>query len=461
MYLTLQIVSAPNMDALPQRSCTFGIEGGKIGRLPTNEWFIPFDYLHGLHATVRFYNGLFFIEKRGLHRVAVNSPDRDLKTDETYPIRDGDRVFLDEIEVSVKVGPEPPAVAAKPAAAPAIKPATPFYAERTGPGGRQGGLLDSDAKGDSDIDNFLNFGSRSPAPSLTRHESADHQSILHDSVYLTPETTSPSRVQPSGFQPQPALDDEWYKTQYKIPPAPAPPASHNPLFRPPPLPTLSPASTPAPAAFFEPKFPDGRPTVPPRAGDDLAALLQALGLNPRDLMAGEAELIGRALRTAMTGVVSALQVRAEMRSRFRIAEGRRADETLLESSANADDALHRFFRQRAPGTPTLDVAIGGALQEIKFHEFALLDALRTTFDRLIDQFNPETIQERMDSTTIRATRSMLGGKSRHWEAYMELYESISADREDFFRRFCAPEFAGAYQKALEKYHTAARAKRRP
>jgi type VI secretion system FHA domain protein len=456
MYLTLQIVSAPNMEALPQRSCTFGIEGGKIGRLPTNEWFIPFDYLHGLHATVRFYNGLFFIEKRGLHRVAVNSPDRDLKTDETYPIRDGDRVFLDEIEVSVKVGTERPALPAKPAsAAPLIKPATPFYAERTGPGGHQGGLLDPDAKGDSDIGNFLNFGPHTPAPSLTRHESANHQSILHDSVYLTPETTSPSRVQPPGFQSPPALDDEWYKTQYKIPPAPSPP-------RPSP-PALSPPAPPAPGPFFEPQFSDGRTAaaMPAHGGDDLGALLQAVGLNPRDLRPGEAEIIGRALRTAMTGVVSALQVRAEMRSRFRIAEGRRAEDTLLESSANADDALHRFFRQRAPGTPTLDVALGGALQEIKFHEFALLDALRTTFDRLIDQFNPETIQERMDSTTMRSSRSMLGGKSRHWEAYMELYESISADREDFFRRFCAPEFAVAYQKALEKYHTAARAKRRP
>lgn len=452
MYLTLQIVRAPNMEALPQRSCTFGIEGGKIGRLPSNEWFIPFDYLHGLHATVRFYNGLFFIEKRGQHRVAVNSPDSDLRTDETYPIRDGDRVFLDEIEVSVKVALERPPLPPKaPAVTAPSTPATPLYADRTGPGGRQGGLLDPDGKGDSDIDNFLNFGSRAPEPSITRHETANHQSILHDSLYLAPETTSPSRLQPPGFQSQPALDEEWYKTQYKVPPTPTPSApnpttSHTPPFRPPP-----PPAPPAPGPFAAP--------MPPRAGDELSALLQALGLNARDLKPGEAEIIGRALRTAMTGVVSALQVRAEMRSRFRITEGRRADETLLESSANADDALHRFFRQRAAGTPTLDAAMETALQEIKFHEFALLDALRTTFERLIDQFNPETLQERMDETTVRA-RSMLGGKSRHWEAYMELYESISADREDFFRRFCAPEFASAYQKALEKYHNAARAKRR-
>jgi type VI secretion system protein ImpI len=225
------------------------------------------------------------------------------------------------------------------------------------------------------------------------------------------------------------------------------------LFRAPPIEAPSQAT-----------YPDNRPPAPAAGSTgDLAALLQSLGLNPRDLAAGEAELLGRALRTAITGIVSALQVRAEMRSRFRLAtsDGRRAEEAPLESSANVDDALHRFFRQRAQGAPPLDAALGGALQDIKCHEFALLDALRAAFDRLIERFDPQLIQEQMDGMTSRATRSMLGGKSRHWEAYVELYEGIAADRENSFRKIYAPDFAAAYQKALEKYQTAARSKRRP
>jgi type VI secretion system protein ImpI len=458
MYLTLQIVSAPNLEQLPDRSCTFGIEGGKIGRSANNEWCIPFDYLHGLHATVRFYNGLFFIEKRGQHRVAVNSPDSDMKTDGTYPIRDGDRLYLDELEVSVRVGPDRPAAVAK-ASAPAPSSSNPMgmFGDRTAPE-RTGGLLDSDPPGDSDIDRFLNFGAPQSAPSLTRHEAANHQSILHDSVYLAQETTSPSRLASTSLQSQEKLDEDWYKTQLKMPEAPA---------------VVSPPRPP-PAPPIESRYPETRATPPPapietrtsapapRPGDEFTALLQSLGLTPRDLAPGEAELLGRALRTALTGIVSALQVRAEMRSRYRVADNRRSEENLLESSANADDALHRFFRHRTAGAavPAFDTAIGDALQDIKLHEFALLDALRTAFDKLVEHFNPEAIQEQMDNSSIRASRSMLGGKSRHWEAYLELYAGIAADRESFFRKVCAPEFAGAYQQALEKYQTAARAKRR-
>lgn len=567
MYLTLQLVSAPNLEQLPQRSCTFGIEGGKIGRLPNNEWFIPFDYLHGLHATVRFYNGLFFIEKRGQHRVAVNSPERDLKTDETYPIRDGDRLYLDELEVSVRVAAEPPPAPVQPkAAAPKGAAPMPMYPERTNPG-RVGSLLEPDPKGDSDIDAFLNFGAASPAPAVTRHEAASHQSILSDAVYLAPETTSPSRLPQQSFQSQPGLDDEWYKTQYKTPapssppgfanppraapqtaapfdpryaearnPPSAPPAdSRYPDYRTPtPAPPFesrhaeprAPAAPPAfdsryadnragaaPPAFdpryadraaaaspaFDPRYVDRAPAAPPgldpryadrapapspafdsryaetrapivappaqpgRPGEEFAVLLQSLGLNPRDLLPGDAELLGRALRAALGGVVSALQVRTEMRSRFRMAtsDGRRLEETPLEASANVDDALHRFFRQRAPGAPALDLAIAGALSEIKSHEYAVLDALRVTFDRLIERFNPESIQEQIDNSTTRASRSMLGGKSRHWDAYLELYAALAADREDFFRKFCAPEFSSAYKKALEKYQTTMRARHRP
>jgi type VI secretion system protein ImpI len=469
VYLTLEIVNAPNLEQLPQRCCTFGIEGGKIGRLPGNEWFIPFDYLHGLHATVRFYNGLFFIEKRGQHRVAVNSPERDLKTDETYPIRDGDRLYLDEIEVSVRVGLERPP-AAVPKSPPAPAPAqTPMYLERTGPA-RQGGLLDCEPKGHSDIDDFLNLGAKAPAIAVTRHEAANQQSILHDSLYLTPETTAPSRLQQQSFQSGPALDDGWYNqpTQYKTPaPPPAPSPAPQPRPAPPPNYPISnnpPFRTPPVEPPSEARYPENRHSESPVGSTgDLTALLSSLGLNPRDLAVGEAELLGRTLRTAITGVVSALQVRAEMRSRFRVAisDGRRAEETLLESSANVDDALHRFFRQRAAGAPALDAAVGSALQEIKCHEFALLDALRVAFDRLLDQFDPQAIQEQMDNATSRASRSMLSGKSRHWEAYMELYEGIAADRENSFRRIYAPAFAEAYQKALEKHQTAARAKRRP
>ena len=65
MYLTLEIVGQAAARFGSQRRHTFDFEGGRIGRAPDNEWVIPDQYIHSVHAVVRFMSGLFFIEKRG------------------------------------------------------------------------------------------------------------------------------------------------------------------------------------------------------------------------------------------------------------------------------------------------------------------------------------------------------------------------------------------------------------
>ena len=99
MFVTLEIMSGPGFEQLPARQHTFGIEGGRIGRTAGNEWVIPHEFVHREHASVRFFNGLFFIEKRGQNLVAVNAAERDLPTGDSYPIRDGDKLFIDEFEI--------------------------------------------------------------------------------------------------------------------------------------------------------------------------------------------------------------------------------------------------------------------------------------------------------------------------------------------------------------------------
>lgn len=85
MFLTLEITSPQAAKFGSQRLHTFGIEGGRIGRAADNEWVIPDQYVHSIHAVVRFMSGLFFIEKRGQNRVSVNRPDVDLPINEPFP----------------------------------------------------------------------------------------------------------------------------------------------------------------------------------------------------------------------------------------------------------------------------------------------------------------------------------------------------------------------------------------
>src|SRR5215510_8619215 len=132
MYLTFEVIS-PNAAALGAgRRKVFTVDGGRIGRAPENGMVLPGVGVHRHHATVRFINGVFFVEGVGTNGIAINDPDRVLPRNEPYPLKSGDKVFIDEYEVAVTASATAPA---EPAARPARESGRPV-AESTGPGAR-------------------------------------------------------------------------------------------------------------------------------------------------------------------------------------------------------------------------------------------------------------------------------------------------------------------------------------
>src|SRR5262249_37715912 len=70
--------------------------------------------VHRHHATVRFINGVFFVEGVGTNGIAINTPEVVLPRNEPYPLKTGDKIFIDEYEVAVTASATAPA---EPAAA--------------------------------------------------------------------------------------------------------------------------------------------------------------------------------------------------------------------------------------------------------------------------------------------------------------------------------------------------------
>src|SRR5262245_63076717 len=107
MYLTFEVISA-NASALgAQRRKVFTVDGGRIGRAPENQMVLPGVGVHRHHATVRFINGVFFIEGVGTNGIAVNNSDNVLPRNEPYPLKSGDKVFIDELELVVTASAPP------------------------------------------------------------------------------------------------------------------------------------------------------------------------------------------------------------------------------------------------------------------------------------------------------------------------------------------------------------------
>src|SRR3954447_3670756 len=109
MYLIFEVIS-PNGAALGAgRRKVFNVDGGRIGRSAENQMMLPGVGVHRHHATVRFINGVFFVEGVGTNGIAINDPERVLPRNEPYPLKTGDKVFIDEYEVTVTASATAPA----------------------------------------------------------------------------------------------------------------------------------------------------------------------------------------------------------------------------------------------------------------------------------------------------------------------------------------------------------------
>ena len=75
MYLVFEVTSANAASLGAGRRKVFTVDGGRIGRAPENDMVLPGVGVHRHHATVRFINGVFFVEGVGTNGIAINNPE--------------------------------------------------------------------------------------------------------------------------------------------------------------------------------------------------------------------------------------------------------------------------------------------------------------------------------------------------------------------------------------------------
>ena len=124
MNLTLEIVSQNGQSLGPARRKVFGPEGGRIGRSPECEWVIPNPYISRHHATIRWISGTYYVESTGENGVAIGTAQAMIPKLERRPLKNGDRLFIDEFEIAVGldavVGDSSPSSASRSPAGPAV-----------------------------------------------------------------------------------------------------------------------------------------------------------------------------------------------------------------------------------------------------------------------------------------------------------------------------------------------------
>src|SRR5262245_13723982 len=370
MNLILELTGhTPSPDAIRRK--VFGTDGGRIGRAVDCEWVFASPYVSRHHATVRYAEGTFFIESTGENGVAMNSPDAMLPQLERRALKNGDRLFIDDLEIHVVLGESAVSMGVAPGA---LGPA---------PGGALG------APSGAALDPLLNLpGGRSAAPT-SPEVPWNASSSLAD--HFTPPRMTPRALPVAEDWDDAGLDRTPVRS--KAPLQVVPPSRDPDVFA-----ALGADAAVAPGAaagFNAPSAPRtagsmsaGGGSIPAATrpispeGFDIAPLLHALGVDPATLTPAARDTLAVSVRSVLQGLIDLLRARAEFRSQFRLQDTRitLTENNPLKFAINGQDALGWLFGAQERGQLGRAGAFEDAFHDMRCHQLATLAGMRAGFE---------------------------------------------------------------------------------
>jgi type VI secretion system protein ImpI len=517
MYLTLEVVSPQAASLGANRRRVVSERGLTIGRIPGNDWVIPDPYISKQHARISYSNGAFFVAGLGRNSIAIGSASNALPGLLPHPLRNGDRLFIDQYEMIVtsQQG-DPPGLstahddpfAVLPVGMSSGSGAADAVSRSTIPD-KWNPLGDFGDTGVIDPMEVLPGNSRAAEPDPLPPINVHGSSVIEDHFEPPPVPASsgspfdllgPAADPPPGLPASPSgIPDNWgdrtnltnLTRRGPEPSRPAPrvtpqrgsraanrdaPAS-SPLI-PEPTPRQVPvrrpviperrAPTPDPRSQA---IPEARMTLPESAaaefpaqqpdrasqgvGTDFMELMRGAGLSGQEMSPEMMQDLGRVLRVVVTGVMDVLRARAAIKSQFRLPMTRiqSVENNPLKHSPNLEHALHTLLVERNPGFLSPVQAFEDAFADIRNHQMAMLEGLRVAFDAMLESFDPKELEKGFEQA---AKRGFGSAKSKYWDLYAERFAELGGDSDATFRKLFGDVFAAAYEKQLERLKTLAR-----
>jgi type VI secretion system FHA domain protein len=458
---------------------TFHEDGGSIGRETDNAWVLPHSKVSGLHAVISHRNAVFYIEDRSRNGVFLNSSKNRLERGRPQALKSGDRVLIDPYEIRVSVSRDQDDRAGQSAGAfsPAHVPpagfnaANPFDADDPfDPRPMAASPLQphESESTNQELDplELLNLVSkRAPQRNAPQARDLDRGSLLEGhyqppAVVPGPSFGSPANVTsiPEDYDPL-APDDDPLAPDDVLPvaPPPAPPPEPPQPYRPreqriAPLPIETPME-PAPAERLPPvrERPVETPVAPSAASSagvvDFGDVLAGAGLDPASISPDVAREFGQILRVVVAGVMDVMRSRQQIKDEFRMqgTRVRRIDNNPLKFSANVEDALHNLLMKRNRAYMSPVEAFEDAFADLRHHQIAMLAGMRTAFESMLAEFDPDRLQQEFDR---QLSKGLVPAKLRYWDAYRERQQQAIKDPEATFRRLFGEKFARAYEDQL-------------
>jgi type VI secretion system FHA domain protein len=190
----------------------------------------------------------------------------------------------------------------------------------------------------------------------------------------------------------------------------------------------------------------------------LAELLAAAGVTATNISPETSREIGEVLRIVIEGAMEALRARDEIKSEFRVPFTRMGshDNNPLKFSPNVEAAINTLLAERNPGYLPAPRAFRDAFADIRNHQLAVLEGIRTAFNSMLQQFDPERLREEFERQSKSSGLLNLSGRARLWDQYAEYFRQLTKDPDESFRQLFGDQFAESYEQQLERLKTAGR-----
>jgi len=412
MYLALQITSPQAASMGQNASKVFSESGGTIGRSPSNDWSLPDEekFISGRHAIIRNIGGVFSLEDVSTNGVFMNDQSEAVGSgNEPVILKSGDRIHIGDYEIYASIvegdsaeapqqsplsTPEPDPLSTSPTGQPTSPPTSPTIA----PGSSTLGPLDPlDLLGDEPP------AAPPPAPPAF----SDHSPATSD--HFTPPAT------PGGGRQSGAIPDDWDLTGFS-----------------------GAGSIPAPPVDIPPPSPaPGQQSMP--------------GSAPAASTSGDAAF-DQLMPLIIQGMMDVLKSRADIKSQFRLALTtiKPVENNPLKFSPNVEDAINHLFGEGQSGYLGPVQAFEEGFNDIKAHQLAMIAGMRAAFEHMLEQFSPGVLEEQFEGGAKRGKLMGMANKVRYWDLYREMFDRITRDSDDNFRRLFGEEFATAYEEQMQK-----------
>ena len=442
MHLALQITSSQAGPMGPSASKVFSEAGGTIGRVDSNDWVLPDAerWVSGRHAIVRCMGGMFSLEDVSTNGTFINGETDSVGSkSEPAMLKNGDKIVIGDYEIYVSIveGDDdmvpsqqtsppimdyvepggtgvyttPPSMMTSPPTTPTISPGAP---------------------GIGPVDPLDMLGSGPPPAPTAPASFPDHSSAMSDS--FTPPASPVGGGQPSAGS---AIPDDWDMTEFGA-------SGNSPGFAPP-VPPQQPMAPPQqPMAPPPPQY--QQPAMPPQGGGTMNAPGPSMAQG-----AGDAS-IAALMPLIVQGMMDVLKSRAEVKSEFRMAVTtiKPIENNPLKFSPNADAAIDHLFNNQQAGYLNPAQAFEEGFDDIKAHQLAMMAGMRAAFEHMLHQFSPDVLEGHFEGGGKRGKLMGMASKVRYWDMYRDLFEKITRDSDDNFRRMFGEEFATAYEQQMQK-----------